>query len=174
MGKIIELNSRRKDKMLNNEKEIQKNKLYVLIGIPCSGKTTYARKYFKELDVEIISTDEIRKNLTGTYRFSTETNNLVFSIAKDRIKEELSSGLNVVFDATNTNKKYRKDIIKIGQKMNSDIIALVFNTPLNTCLARNSLRGNERRVPEEIIIKMSSYDSDITEHEGFSNVQFID
>lgn len=153
--------------------EKQTNKLYILIGIPCSGKSTYANRKFNVPNTIIVSTDEIRKELTGTYRFSQETNNKVFEIANEQIQAWLVKGFNVVFDATNTNKKYRKKFINIGEKNHAKIIGVVFNTPIRICLMRNSMRDNERKVPDDVILKMSNFNSDIDIYEGFDEVIFV-
>src|SRR5471030_2275033 len=89
--------------------------LYILIGIPCSGKTYYAKKYLKAQNTIIVSTDEIRKEHFGTKQFNKESNNYILSIAKLRIEEQLRIKNNVVLDATNTNKKHRKAIINLGK-----------------------------------------------------------
>jgi predicted kinase len=150
-----------------------KNKLYILIGIPCSGKSTYANEYLNNSHTIIVSSDKIRKDLTGTYKFSSENNNLVFDIAKKQVQNALSNGFDAVVDATNTNKKYRKNFIKISNEYNCNIIAIVFKTPLALCLKRNSKRDNDRRVPEQIIIEMSEFDSNIKESDGFDEIKYI-
>ena len=102
--------------------------------------------------------------------FSSESNKFIFDTAKEIIKEALVRGLDVVFDATNTNKKYRMNIISIAESNNCKAMAVVFKTPLNVCIRRNSMRNIERKVPEDIIIAMSKYDWNISKLEGFEEV----
>ncbi|MCJ0593267.1 ATP-binding protein [Enterococcus cecorum] len=173
MGKIIDFNSVRKindslKENLNINSNQRKNQLYMLIGIPGCGKTTFAKKYLTKTNTIIISTDEIRKELTGTYSFSNKTNEKVFNTAKRRIKSALLNGLNVVFDATNTQKIYRQNFIKVAQDTKSDVVAIIFKTPLSICLERNSKRNIERRVPDNVIINMSTFNTNIDNNEGFS------
>lgn len=174
MGKVLDLmkyKNKKTNPFISNERVT--NKLYILIGIPCSGKSTYANKRLDNANIVIVSTDEIRKELTGTYIFSQETNDRVFDIAKSEIQLWLDKGYDVVFDATNTNKKYRKKFIDIGIKNNSRIIGVVFMTPLRICLIRNSVRDCERQVPEDIIVKMSGFNPNIDDSEGFNEVIFV-
>ena len=103
----------------------------------------------------IVSTDEIRKKLTGTYKFSSVGNEQIFDIAKTEIHEGLNGGFDVVFDATNTNKKYRKSILKISKLNSVQAIAVVLKTPLQICLERNLERTLERKVPQDILMKIS-------------------
>lgn len=124
MGKIVEFNkfqSKRNHTMSQDTKN-----LYILIGIPASGKSTYVDNILlKKANIVVVATDEIRKELTGTYKFSLESNKNVFEIAKEKIHKALSQGFDVVFDATNTNKQYRNGIIKIAQRNNSIAHAIV-------------------------------------------------
>ncbi|MBK1811647.1 ATP-binding protein [Clostridium sp. YIM B02505] len=160
-------------KLLSQNESLLKKRLYILIGIPGCGKSYYADHNLKDNSTVIISTDEIRKSLFGSYSFCLNTNNLVIKTAKENIKTELLNN-NVIFDATNTNKKYRKSIINIGLKCNAIIIGIVFNTPLHICLERNERRCSERKVPKNIIMKMSSFDSNIDKfEEGFDSILYV-
>lgn len=144
--------------------------LYILIGIPCSGKSYYAKKYLKSKSSVIISTDEIRKEYTGTKQFDKEFNNEIFTIAVKRIKEQLIMNNDVVFDATNTNKKYRKAIIDLGKQCNSRIVAVVMLTPLYVCLRRNKQRDHESMIPEEVLNNYNKSNLNINYSEGFDEI----
>lgn len=182
MGKVVDFNKyKTKSSKNDNEESISRtidnslirleNSLYILIGIPNSGKSTYADNFLlKHPNIIVIATDEIRNQLTGTYEFSLKSNKSVFDIAKKMINEALVQGFDVVFDATNTNKRYRKTIINIAKRNNAKTIAVVFKTPLGICLDRNSTRSIEIRVPKDVIVEMSKYDSNISESEGFEKV----
>lgn len=173
MSKVIYFNDQGDLKVPIKNTIIEKNKLYILIGIPCSGKSTYISKYLNNPKTIIVSSDKIRKDLTGTYEFSSENNNLVFDIVKNEVQSALSKRINVVVDATNTNKKYRKDLIKISKGCDCNTIAIVFKTPLSICLERNYKRCAEKMVPEEIIIRMAQFDNNIKITEGFDEIYYV-
>ena len=40
-------------------------KLYIMVGLPGSGKSTYSKKLSKEINAEIVSSDDIRIELFG-------------------------------------------------------------------------------------------------------------
>lgn len=176
MSKIINFNSIKATKSTksSNPSTLQhaKNKLFILIGIPCSGKSTYSKKFLYKTNTLVVSSDEIRKELTGTYKYSSKNNESVFKIAKTRIYEALSDGYDVVWDATNLNEKHRKDFIKIGKITNSELVAVVFNIPLQVCLNRNSQRDFEIRLPDTVIKKMATANLNIDESEGFNDIIF--
>ncbi|MDV3427131.1 MAG: ATP-binding protein [Bacillota bacterium] len=152
--------------------EINENKpnLYILVGIPCSGKSYYSEKFFKPRSIKVVSTDEIRIEITGTRRFNLQMNNEIFDLSFSRLKEELISGRDVAFDATNTNKKYRKNVIKLGKSCNSRIIAIVMKTPLDVCIKRNRERTKESRLPEEKLYYFSKSNLDLDYSEGFDEI----
>ena len=81
--------------------------LVIMCGIPASGKSTVAKLF----NSNIVSTDSIRKELFGDE--SIQGNGVeVFSLAYSRIRNYLSLGENVVFDATNITIKSRAQIFQ--------------------------------------------------------------
>ena len=106
--------------------------------------------------------------------FCSSTNNSIFDIARLRIENGLINGLNVVFDATNINENSRKSIIDIGLRNNAQIIGIIFKTPLNICIQRNFQRPHEKRVPDDKIILMSNFNSNIDQFkEGFNKLIYV-
>lgn len=152
--------------------EINENKpsLYILVGIPCSGKSYYTEKIFKPKNIKIVSTDEIRIEVSGTRKFDIDRNNEIFETAFSRIKEELISGRDVVFDATNTNKKHRRTVIKLEKSCNSRIVAVVMKTPLAVCLKRNRERPEESKLPEGKLYYFNKANLDLDYSEGFDEI----
>lgn len=147
--------------------------LYMLIGIPCSGKSTYAEKNCTRLNAEIVSSDDIRLELKGDYKFSLQDNKRIFEIAYDRIENTLRRGKNVIFDATNTNKKYRQRYITLARKFEAQIIAIVFNTPFHICVQRNEEREKNRKIPINNLRFYTRANLNIKKDEGFDDVKFI-
>lgn len=139
--------------------------VYMLIGLPGSGKSTYAEKLAKDEDAIIVSTDKIREELFGDEAIQENeryNNNTVFSLAYTRIKIAMLEGKNIIFDATNINRKKRKYFLEILSKeyfwslRNTDYTyrfhAILIATPYEKCLENNLNR--RRVVPEEVIKRM--------------------
>lgn len=148
-----------------------KNVLIVLCGLPASGKSTYS-KWLTESGVFCaVSTDGIRGELYGNENIQGD-GKTVFGIAHARIEDLGKDGNNVVFDATNTNAKRRKEFVKKMRPYFDIIILKWFNTPINVCLERNAQR--ERQVPEEVIRRMAyNFFNKPTIEEGFDIVEEI-
>ena len=136
-------------------------------GVSGSGKSTISKKLKLEINAEIIETDEIRFELTGNASDQSQ-NWRVFGIAKHRIRDNLSVGKNVIFDATNLSIKDRRDFVDIGKEFDCEIHAYIVKPSLSVCKERNSLR--DRKVPVEIIDKQYAKFVMPTENEGFYKI----
>lgn len=125
--------------------------LYVMCGLPASGKSTYAIQLAAKENAIVVSTDNIRGILNGDESIQDNAEK-VFKLAHNMIFDYLNKGTNVVFDATNISYKRRIDLIKRYRKYADKIICVFMAVPYEVCLERNQKR--ERKVPEEVIERM--------------------
>lgn len=147
------------------------SKLYMMIGLPASGKSTIAEKISKSEGAIIVSSDEIRKELLGDINDQSK-NNLIFETVEERIKFCLANNQDVIFDATNINYKKRRAFLQRMRSLYSfEAIAILIATPYEECLIRNVQR--ERKVPEEVIKKMY-YSFYVPQYyEGFDYIRIV-
>ena len=125
--------------------------LILCVGIPGSGKTTYAEKYVKEHEnTTHLSSDQIRFELWGDEATQGD-NNEVFSLMESRAIEALNNGQNVVYDATNITRKDRSYIIALCPKF-AKIECHIIWAPIETCIERDAAR--DRTVGKEVIDRM--------------------
>lgn len=131
------------------------NKLYVMIGVPGSGKSTFVAN---ELSNAIhISRDIIRFSIV-------DKNEAYFSKEKEAFGEFikiiqilLDNDINVVADATHLHPRSRA---KLFNALNIDktktfVVAVVMRTPLDECIRRNELRkGTRGYVPVDAVRRM--------------------
>lgn len=143
------------------------NKLFMLVGLPASGKTTCGKMLAEAEDALIVSSDEIRKELLGDVNDQTQ-NGKVFEEVEKRIKEGLLKG-NVIYDATNINYKKRRALLQRLNKLEVEKIAVLVATPYEECLKRNNKR--ERKVPEEVIKRMYFNFYIPQYYEGFDDIK---
>ena len=145
------------------------NKLYMMIGLPASGKSTIAKDIAKSEGAIIVSSDEIRKELFGD--INDQSNNVkVFEEVINRAKFYLANKYNVIIDATNINYKKRRHLLNsIDNLHGKDRIAILVATPYEECLERNKLR--ERKVPEKVIKRMYFNFYIPQYYEGFDDIQ---
>lgn len=122
--------------------------LIMLIGLPGSGKSTFAQK-FKDA-FKIHSSDSLRLELYGS-ESNNDYNNALFEELHRRILRDLKDGNNVVYDATNLSKKRRRAFLK-NLNIPCTKICFVIAEDFKTCVEQNDSR--ERIVPHEVIERM--------------------
>lgn len=144
--------------------------IYMLIGLPASGKSTIAKKYAARYNAKIFSSDELRKELFGDVNCQTKNHDL-FCELQNRIKMCLHNGDNVIYDATNINYRKRIAFLEYIQKINCKKVAVLMATPYSVCLARNE--GRERKVPESVIENMYKNFTLPYWYEGWDDIEII-
>lgn len=144
--------------------------LYIMVGLPASGKSTYVKK-MKECFVAVsVSTDDLRKELLGDISNQNQ-NTDIFNESYKRIQFYLEKGLDVIFDATNINYKKRMDVINRFKKYANNINAIMMATPYEECLERN--KNRERQVPEDVIKRMYMNFYVPQYFEGFDKISIV-
>ena len=140
-------------------KEFNTPELITLTGIAGSGKSTWIKnnkpKWKKTV---VISTDELRKKLTGDIS-NQKVNPEVYKLAKVLIINNLKKGKNVVLDSTNVDTERRIPFIKDMEKeVDFKKTALIFYVSRDEAKKRikNDIENNVDRpnVPEKAIDEM--------------------
>ncbi|MCX7594012.1 MAG: AAA family ATPase [Fischerella sp.] len=128
-------------------------KLILLIGLPGSGKSTLAKQLLAECPQRrLVSTDTIRGQLFGNEAIQGSWL-LIWREIKRQFQEAIATGSTVIYDATNAQRRHRREVITLARDIGfTHISGIWINTPVWLCLARNQRR--ERRVPEEVIFRM--------------------
>ena len=129
--------------------------LYILCGPSGSGKSTWANTGEMQ-DVAYVSRDNIRLSILkdGEDYFSHEK-----EVFKEFVKEiaiRIMAGRDCIADATHLNMFSRCKLMQALDMYTRDydIIFVVFNTDVETCVERNKAREGRRNVPENIIRNM--------------------
>lgn len=145
--------------------------LNIMIGIPGSGKSNYAKKCLTNDNTEYLSSDDIRIELYG---FEDQTHNdIVFETMRRRTLNALREGKDVIYDATNLSKKRRSGIISEAHKLDVQINAYLCCTPINIILERNITR-TERQLPWDKLVQMIQSIEPPMYYERFDNIYLID
>ena len=124
---------------------------YMIMGLPCSGKSTFAQKLAEEYNANIHSSDAIREELIGDIN-NQEHNNEVFHTLHKRIKDDLRNGRSCIYDACNISYKQRMAFLNELKNIPCEKQCMLMATPYEWCVERNTKR--ERKVPEYVIKRM--------------------
>ena len=120
------------------EEVVRKPTLIIMCGYPYAGKTTLARILEKELGFSRITIDEIIVELRFPLgeELSEETWTLIYTEAEKRLIAMLTSGLSVIFDATNGYKDYRDKLRSISKPLVGKILVIFVAAEFNTIRRR--------------------------------------
>lgn len=137
--------------------------LYVLSGVPASGKSTWAKlKTEMEPNVVWVSRDKIRFDIMDSYEgveckyFTHERE--VFDQYTETIQLYIDSDYpQIIADATQINERSRKKLLSHLDLKDYEVRIILFLTDINICHNRNERRTGRERVPEQVIDNM--YDS---------------
>ncbi len=145
--------------------------IYVSVGIPGCGKSTWFENHRKDTDTTSYATinmDTIREEVTGNPSDQSQ-NALVASLARQKFLTAVSHGVPVIYwDNTTTQRKYRKELIQVGKKGGYEVVAVYFKVPFDTCAARNKERT--RVVPHEVLVRMYNQIQAPDIDEGWTNI----
>lgn len=153
---------------------LNKNKpaLIMMIGLQGSGKSTLAQSLEIErngvLSAPVVhSSDALRAELYGDETVQ-ENNEELFNELHRRIREDLKNGKDVVYDATNVNKKQRIHFLKGLSYIDCHKEAALVMTPFETCIKNNQCR--DRNVPDDIIKRTYMHWTPPSLEEGFDHI----
>src|SRR3989441_1412593 len=120
--------------------------LVVLCGPAGSGKTTFARRYFR--DTAIVSSDRCRAMIAddeANIRASRDAFELFHNIIEARLRHRRLT----VADSTALQPEARKTLRQIARRCDVPVIALLLDVPEATCLVWDERR--DRRVGRPVI-----------------------
>ena len=145
-------------KYKTKEKEAPKKKTAtVLIGLPCSGKTTYIKSQRPVKDTSIISRDDILSKFPGASydeKWKNVDQKEVDNIFNEWKKRCIDSGDDLIFDLTHMSRKSRRKSIGNLPKEYAKK-AVVFLPTLTEIIRRNEERSKEgKSIPQEVFMQM--------------------
>ena len=148
-------------------------KVYMMMGIPASGKSSKSKEFAEKENLQILSNDEVRIELFGNCDncFSDYENRLVYKTVTERMEYNLQNRISFIHDATNVTKRSRKRLLDLCKKYDVEVIGVMMLTHFENCIKNN--KNRDRKVPEETIYSMAQKCEYPLGSEGFSGLYKI-
>lgn len=142
-------------------------KAILTIGIPCSGKSTWAEQYCRENDYREINRDNLRMELFNLesyndYKMNRFNESLVTDKVNDLIQKSAQNKQNIVISDTNLNQKFRVNLINKLRDLGYEVDFKVFDVEFFDALKRNDKRVN-KFVPRNVMYNMYRHFMDYQE-----------
>jgi len=151
------------------------SKLYVLVGVPGSGKSTWVKNQEWAKDCVYVSTDlhveeeAVRVGKTYNEVFKDFMPEAVDMMCNEIIKAR-NMGLDIIWDQTSCTVKSRKK--KFNMLPDYHAIAVVFKTPEKAELDRRLAGRPGKNIPEYVMKSMISNWQDPSEEEGSKEIWY--
>lgn len=130
----------------------------ITVGVPASGKTTFANEMVQKFGFRDINRDFIRFNLVkpgstwATYKFTKANEKAVDEIHGKMIMESWQNEENIIISDTNLNEGRRLALIGRLQDLGYDVEVKPFEISRKEAIKRDNLRANG--VGQDVIYKM--------------------
>ena len=131
--------------------------LVILIGLPGSGKSTFARTQLSRTHV-CVSKDAFPNAKRREQR------------QQRLITDALRQGRSVVVDNTNSRRVDRLPLLALGRSFGAHVIAHFFEAAVRDCLVRNRQREGRARVPDVALFTIAKRLEPPSYEEGFDTI----
>lgn len=132
--------------------------MYVLIGLPGSGKSTWAQANAARLGAAVVASDEIRNEMEAQGQAVNSRSPVVYARVADRVAEHLDQDRSIIVDATHVRSQWRAGVVAAARQRGARCIGVWFDLPVAVCLRRNTNRPGggwgQRPVPQLVVLGM--------------------
>lgn len=133
------------------------NKLIMLVGIPGSGKSTWAKEQVTASGgrVKRVNRDDLRA-MIDCGQWSKANEKLIVEVRNRIIVESLRRFNDVIVDDTNLTRYHERDLRNLLDELTfkPEFEVKVFDTPFEVCVERNAKREGRARVPDNDMLRM--------------------
>jgi len=130
-------------------------KLIITQGLPGSGKSYWAENYKKSHSNTVVLTlSDIRKEINGKPNYNSKIEDTAIAIQHERACYALLENKNVIIADTNLKNDKIEFWKLVSKKFNAEFELVVFNTPIEICIERDSKRDKIDMIGEKNIRRM--------------------
>lgn len=136
------------------DQKVKPGILYILRGLPASGKSTHAKDMMsvKENEWYRVNKDLLRTMLHFD-EFTGKRDRVTHDVSVTLVRKLVAEGKNVIVDDTNLNPRTHAAYMGIVKDLGCDYGDHLIDTPMELCIQRDSQR--DKNVGEDVIKRMA-------------------
>jgi predicted kinase len=115
--------------------------LVMTIGLPGSGKSTFARRLARATGAVVLESDALRRILFEHPDHGSDESKALFSAIHEVARLKLAAGKTVILDATNLRREGRLPAYAIASETGARLVLLHFSAPEQVILERLARRA---------------------------------
>jgi len=115
--------------------------LIIVSGLPGTGKSHFCRKLAERMDIVILESDSLRRQLFSTPSYGKEESTQLFRACHSLVEELLRKGVSVALDATNLEEHNREQLYHIADQSGAGLVVVRMEAPVEVVQQRLERRS---------------------------------
>lgn len=152
-------------------------KFIVIVGLPCSGKSTYVKENYP--NATVISFDNTIQEMYPELSYNEAHKKVNLEEAEKTMKSRLLDAIkkadnDIIVDKTNLKIKSRRKLLASVSKKKFTTIAVVFSLSETEFIKRNELRNKQedKFISFKTFKEMRDMYEEVTKEEGFDEIYY--
>jgi len=129
--------------------------MVIVMGLPGSGKSYFARRLSKRLNFKYIGSDETRKDMEAMGKYNKEDKQQVYDRMEFLAEKCFQENINMVLDATFIKENLRQQFVALALTKNSAYCIIWIEAAEELIRKRISVKRNDSEADFQVYMKLS-------------------
>ena len=147
-----------------------KQKIIILSGVLCSGKSTWSKNYIKHNKNTLILNRDSYRTMLNDYVHRGNVEKAITEMFNSDMNILLKRGFNLILDNTHTKVGVINNIMSILKKDNYVVEHYLLDTSYEICIERNLMRVSKYKIPKNVMENMNTNIINLKEKINFDKI----